>query len=569
MRKQAVALIALYFLVYIAQLGVRPLVVPDETRYGEIPREMLASGDWVVPRLDGMRYFEKPMMGHWLNAAAMVVFGENAFAVRFPSALAAGLTGLLLFLWARRYSDDQVVPWFAAAVFLLSIMVFGIGTFAVLDTMLSLFTTAAIVAFYRAYQEPGPGRRFILLLLAGAACGCAFLTKGFIALVIPVSVILPFALWQGWLPRCLRTCLAPVVGAVLVALPWSLMIHGREPDFWHYFFWVEHVNRFVSPSSGQHPAPLWYYVPVLLGGIMPWTALSGPIVQGLRQTGFQNPMLRLAVCWLVFPFLFFSACGGKLATYILPCFPPVAFLIAVGVVHYLRAGKVKGFVTGSWILVVLAGLLCAALVGGLIVMPPLTTSVPLWRWSALVLGLMAWGVLCRIAIAARTVESRLLLFSMAPLLVMLSLPHIIAAPLGASKLPGQFLLSRSSRIPPGGMIVSRTGLAASVCWYYRRTDVYLYGSKGEYDYGLGYPDSQDRFLNADGFRELLHQPAPGALVTWIVLTSDYDDNARFLPEPVFKEVRDDLVFAQFAVPTTAAARPQPVLRRPGSAEPGP
>jgi 4-amino-4-deoxy-L-arabinose transferase-like glycosyltransferase len=110
----------------------------------------------------------------------------------------------------------------------------------------------------------------------------------------------------------------------------------REPGYWHYFFWVEHIQRFLSPDKAQHPQPFWFYVPILLGGAMPWTPLAGPIIVGLRHVGTKDPMVRLAVCWLVMPLALFSASSGRLGTYILPCFPPLAFLIAIGLTECLR-----------------------------------------------------------------------------------------------------------------------------------------------------------------------------------------------------------------------------------------
>ena len=134
-------------------------------------------------------------------------------------------------------------------MFLLSFEVLAIGVFSILDGMLSLFVTAAILLLHFAYEQQAPRPRLILLVLAGVACGLAFLTKGFLALAVPVIVIVPFALWQGRLRICLRTAWVPLVTAFLVVLPWALAIHGREPDFWRYFFWVEHVERFTSPRG--------------------------------------------------------------------------------------------------------------------------------------------------------------------------------------------------------------------------------------------------------------------------------------------------------------------------------
>ncbi|MEN6427881.1 MAG: phospholipid carrier-dependent glycosyltransferase, partial [Phycisphaerales bacterium] len=202
--KLSLLLVGVFLLLYIVPLGVRPLVIPDETRYAEIPREMLASGDWLVPHLSGLRYFEKPPLGYWLNAVSVGLFGENAFAIRLPSAIAAGLTALLLFLWARRWTGASATPLLATAVFLLSFEVMAVGVFCVLDSVLSLFVTATIVASDLACEQRTPRTRMILLVLAGVACGMAFLTKGFLALAVPVVVIVPFAFWQGRLKTCLR-----------------------------------------------------------------------------------------------------------------------------------------------------------------------------------------------------------------------------------------------------------------------------------------------------------------------------------------------------------------------------
>jgi hypothetical protein len=111
------AMIGLFFLLYILPLGVRPIMVPDESRYAEIPREMIASGDWTAPHLNGLRYFEKPVLGYWLNAGSIMLFGENAFAIRFPSAMSAGISAVILFLLVRRYAGGYSAGILAACMF--------------------------------------------------------------------------------------------------------------------------------------------------------------------------------------------------------------------------------------------------------------------------------------------------------------------------------------------------------------------------------------------------------------------------------------------------------------------
>lgn len=548
----SLAIIGLFLLLYIALIGVRPPVVPDEARYGEISREMLVSGDWVVPHLNGVRYFEKPILGYWLNAAAMRAFGENAFAIRLPSAVAVGLTALLLFVWARRFSGDDSTPLLATAVFLLSFEVLAVGTFCVLDSLLSLFITAAIVALYFASQEKAVGKRIVFLLLAGLTCGLAFLTKGFLALVIPVLVIVPFLFWEGQFKTFFRTAWIAFVPAILIVLPWAIMIHHREPDFWHYFFWVEHVDRFISPRGGQHPEPFWFYVPILLGGALPWTPLAGPIVVGLRHTDWRHPMIRLAICWLLLPFAFFSACSGKLGTYILPCYPPLAFLVAVGVLKCLREGDVRGFIKGTWFVLCAVCLVLVALLFGLTLVPELSDSVALWKWGIAAAGLFLWAMLCRAAISCRDIHKRLLLYCVGPILFMFSWPLLIPAALKARKAPGAFLLSNSARVSHESVVVAENGLTAAVCWYQGRSNVYILGSRGEYEYGLNYAESRCRSLGIEQLKNMIAQQGEAGSVVLITQARHYAEYREGLPDPSYENTHDGLVWVEYTPASESA-----------------
>jgi 4-amino-4-deoxy-L-arabinose transferase len=541
-------LVGIFLVLYVFPLGVRPLVIPDEARYAEIPREMLASGDWIVPRLDGLRYFEKPPLGYWLNAGAIWLFGENVFAIRLPSAVAVGLTALVLFVWARRFTGDDATPLLATAVFLLSFEVLAIGVFCVLDSVLSLFVTAAIVALYLAYEPQTPRTRMLLLVLAGVACGLAFLTKGFLALAVPVIVIVPFAMWQGRLRICLRTAWAPLVTAFLVALPWGILIHRREPDFWHYFFWVEHVDRFMSAGKAQHPYPFWFYGPILIAGAMPWTPLVGTIVQGLRHANRNQPMIRLAICWLVLPFLLFSASSGKLGTYILPCFPPLAFLIAVGLLRCLGEGDTKGFVVGIWVLMLAAGSLLVALIVALFTVPGMYDRVTLWRWGIAAAGLLFWVVFCRAARTRNHIHSRLALYCAGPVLFMFSWHFICAAAVQPKKTPGAFLLSHVPCISGSSIFIAENDLAGVVCWYSKHNDVIITGGTGEYAYGLSYEDSRRRMFDVKQVEGLIVGQAREGPVFLVVSAKCYAQFEGQLPKPCREERRDGLVWAEYPPP---------------------
>lgn len=136
-KKTLLLIVFIFVCLYILPLGVRPLVIPDEVRYAEIPREMMTSGDWVVPRLNGLLYFEKPVMGYWLNGIAMKVFGENEFSVRITSALSAGLSALMVFFLTTRFLNGRRNGILAISIFLTFFMVYGLGVFSLLDGMFS------------------------------------------------------------------------------------------------------------------------------------------------------------------------------------------------------------------------------------------------------------------------------------------------------------------------------------------------------------------------------------------------------------------------------------------------
>lgn len=542
------SLLALFVLLYLIPLGARPLFLPDELRYAEIPREMVASGDWVVPRLNGLRYFEKPALGYWLNAASQVLFGPNAFAVRLPSSLATGASALALFLLVGRFGGGTRPAALAAVILLTSLLVFALGTLNILDSVLSLFLTAAMVSFFSAHEEKRQGHRTALLALFGACCGLAFLTKGFLAFAVPASAILPFLIWEGRWKDLPRIIWVSGVAAVLVALPWGLMIHYREPDFWRYFFWTEHIQRFFSHEVAQHHNPFWYFLPVIAAGALPWTALFPAAAVGLKQAGLKDPFLRFALCWLVFPFLFFSASAGKLIPYILPCFPPLAILVAVGLDRYLEDGKNRTFYWGaafSTLVVSLAGLLLVILqVGGPTRFTPYGPGET-WKWVVATVGLWTWAAMLFLSGKACASRIRLILFGMAPVLLFLAAQFIVPAKILQKRAPGGFLQAHSQRVAPDGILVTDDQLVYAVCWYYVRADALLVYSWGEVAYGLKYADSGGIFLEPEHFLKLLDSRPGKGPITLITTKDRYEDCRRWLPHPTYKASDGNFLLAQF------------------------
>lgn len=575
MRTSSVIIIGSFFLLYVVPLGVRPMVIPDEFRYAEIPREMLKTGNWVVPHLDGLRYFEKPVLGYWLNVIAIAVFGENAFAIRFFSAVAAGISALLLFFLARRYAGGYFAGVLTAAVFLTCLEVFAVGTFSDLDSVFCMFLTAAMTLFFFAHTEDRPWKKACLLVLSGIFCGLAFLTKGFLAFAVPAVTIIPFLIWQRRVRGMFKIVWAPVVTAALVALPWCLMIYIREKDFWHYFLWTEHIHRLISPKGGQHPEPFWYFIPCILGGAFPWTVLVPAVISGLRGThlgsrgagSLKDPLIRFALCWLLLPFLLFSASRGKLSTYILPCFPPLAILVSTGLLKYFAAGKRKAFTVAVHILSVIV----AALVILLILSQTMLTALRLydhqetWKVVFVTIAFLTYALFLLCAGRAANFRGtalggnpkKLAYFAIGPTVFMFCAQFVMPNQLKGIKAPGEFLRQNWHRIRPDTTLVSDNYLASAVCWCYKRRDVFLLGRGGELAYGLGYDDSKQRLLDIERFRELITKGSGKGCITLIVRTKFYAQYGGLLPKPVFEDVKHGFVFAEFAPPIAAGKLTEP------------
>jgi 4-amino-4-deoxy-L-arabinose transferase len=531
----ATRLILVYILLYIALLGIRPLVIPDEMRYAEIPREMIESGDWTVPHLDGLRYFEKPPLGYWLNAVSIKLFGETPFAVRLPNALAAGLSALLVWLLLVQAGIERKTALTAAAVYLGLFEVLGIGNFAVLDTLFTLFLTGGIICFYLGTEHGGSTKQQRLYwLLSGLLFGLAFLTKGFLAFVVPGMVLVSYCLLEKRFKPLFQS-IGYVALGLCVILPWAISVQLREPDFWHYFIWEEHIHRFLAEDA-QHAAPPYYYLAALPILAFPWTAFMPAVVQGLRAARvLDQKLLRLLLLWFVLPFLFFSISKGKLATYILPCFAPLAIMTLCGVLAYLQSGQTRLFKLGTSINAAIIGLILAAFFyydhrygGGDKALFAADESA---KRILMALLLAASLLLTLVASFLKAPLPKILAVAASVIPLFLSLNLALPAQVVDRKAPEDFFRQAASRLGPNAVIVSDSSVVHAAAWTLKRDDLYLV-DQGELDYGLHYPEHSGRLLDAAGFAALLQRQRAGdsAEIALFCKQDCHEHIVRLLPE---------------------------------------
>ena len=318
-RRSALALVVLLPALLLYPTMNFYLLEPDEGRYAQIPKEMLQSGQWVVPTLMGEPYLDKPPLFYWLVALSYKCFGISEASARLVPALAVHLTILVVYLLGRRSLGERPAFW-AAMLLTVAPGYLGVARFLVLDGLLTFCITTSILCGFEAVRTGIFRRKW--WIMAAVFSGLGFLTKG------PISEVLffPPLMVFGWLTqRSAKVRWFDVLlfaGVVIgVNLPWYIAMVLQRPEFLGYFFWEHNVMRFVKPFD--HLQPVWYYVPVLLLGFLPGVLLGIPYIVGLLR-GDNSTRTRMGGFWLLaglWCMLFFSISGSKLPTYILPAFP--------------------------------------------------------------------------------------------------------------------------------------------------------------------------------------------------------------------------------------------------------
>ena len=307
-----------------AGIGSVPLFDEDEGAYSEVTREMLASGDYITPRLNGETFFHKPPMIYWAQAASVRLFGLNEFALRLPCALASTGWALMLFGFARRYYSARIA-WYAVFFMVTSLQTSIVAKAALADAFLNLFLTLAMFSIFAYYRDQR--RRYVYMAFIAMSLG--FLAKG------PIAVLIPFVVsgiffgikrrWVDWF----KAIFNPVgwICLLLIALPWYVALYLQHGSgFIDEIFFTHNVARFQTAFEG-HSGSIFFYLPVILLGMQPNTAFLLKALSRLRSLVRDDINLYLAV-WFGFVLIFFSLAGTKLHHYIIYGYIPLFLIMA-------------------------------------------------------------------------------------------------------------------------------------------------------------------------------------------------------------------------------------------------
>jgi len=321
-------LLSLCAILFFFHLGKVPLWDVDEGMHAATSKDMVLSGDWITPTLNGEKFFDKPVLYNWFVSFSFLVLGFNEFAARLPSAL-LGIGCIFVAYLLGRKMFGPLAGFLSGVILATSVEHVILSRAVVHDIALAFFVTLALYFFYAGFKAGRHRKRFLLLFYVSS--GLAVMAKGPVGALLPGAIITLFLLLQrrvSFLKELLT--LWGILLFLAIAAPWYVLVISRNSDFGSYFFIQQNLMNFLS-SEARHSGPFYYYLPVLLGGFFPWSCfLPLALFRSFRDWLMKgDEAVAFLVSWFLVIFLFFSVASSKLTTYLLPVFPAVACLVGL------------------------------------------------------------------------------------------------------------------------------------------------------------------------------------------------------------------------------------------------
>lgn len=482
---QLLVVIPVCFVMFFFGLGSFGLVGADEPRYAQIAREMLARHDWIVPTLNGQPWLEKPVLLYWREMFSYSILGVHDWVARVPAAVHATVLVIVILFFMRRFRPGTELD--AALITASCAAMIGFGRAASTDIILSVPFCLAMLAWWVWHET---SRRlwlgaFYLLLGVGA------LAKGPISPALAVLIVGAYSWLRRDLKIFLRSLWLPGFGIFfVVVLPWYVAVQIKVPEFFRVFFLEHNLERFGT-NLYQHSQPFWYYIPVFIIAMLPWSVFTLPALGNAVRRGWavvrkhreenvveavpEDWLEQFLMLWILIPVIFFSISRSKLPGYILPAIPAATMLTALYLHRAQNAGRIK---------LILHSLVCGTLIGASLVVPwfMLKIQVPhsIWTAVAIVTGITASSVLLTVHVRG---------------LRMLHFVTLIPVVLGLVFLLRFAAIPERSAYPFHGSIIDLTQSARSVDAELTKLGagskpVAVFNVRREVEYGLNYYRNQ-------------------------------------------------------------------------------
>jgi 4-amino-4-deoxy-L-arabinose transferase-like glycosyltransferase len=429
-------------------LGSTPLLDADEGRNAEVAREMALTNDYFVPRLNGLPYLDKPIVYFAAAAAVMELLGPTEVAARLPAYLFTLATAWLLYWWAKRRLDEERAL-IAVITFLATPLTIAFARIVIFDSALTFFIVLAIVAFFEAIET----RERKWAALAWTAMAFGVLTKGPVALLLPLLAAIPYSLWRR-ASGAIWSFLGLVLFAVVIA-PWVWAVSQVVPEFLRYVLVTETAARMATDEL-RRTGPPWYFVPYFLVGALPWVIAA---IASWRAMKRRDPLVVYLLLWILVPLVFFSLSQSKRPQYILPLMPPVAMLIAaIWPEVKMRAAAVLSAVVGG------------ILIGAAFV-PQLSAKLqPSLRGSAVLVALMLGALFLAGGIVATLTKNRrvAMLALAAPVLLLPSVSTPLLDAIAERRSAHLFAEQIQPHLTPQTEVIGVEAFTGSMAFYLRR-----------------------------------------------------------------------------------------------------
>jgi len=532
-------------------LGVFPLHVPDAARYAEIPREMLATGDFITPRLNYLKYFEKPPLFYWIQVISLKAFGINIFAANLANALMA-----LFCCFAVYFTGNQLYErrsgLLAAVILATSVLFFAMGRFTTLDLAFTFFLSSALFFFILgnnslAISAPALtssnkslfSKSDWYMWLMYVNVGLAVMTKGLIGIIFPgVIIFLWIIIFHEWRNIKSYRPLSGLVLVLLIAAPWHVALYLRHPEFPYFYFIEQHFLRYFTVYAGR-VQPWWFFSVVLIGGFYPWIMFFGqaitfhlrqcregqssllPQEQRLQSTQQHRKNAIFFLLWAVLIYVFFAFSNSRLIPYMLPIFPPMAMLVGNYFAAQWEQKNNPSLGLGFYVLaltnVVLGiGLLLLYFVGGYapVKMPSATMPINIVV-VALVIG---GGILSAVSYYRYGVARGFIVQGSVMFLLLLSSVPLIGY-IVAQKTTLPFATFIKARLQPQDEVASFHNYYQDLPYYLERR-VTVVDYRGELEFGMTHQPQQDWIID----QNMLWQRWRGAARIYMVM--DQEDYAK-------------------------------------------